>query len=266
MLQHADAAVLHLLFAKDKRPDRAAIRAIIAKQRAVAIGTDPLEDATPFPPSGAGNGGDAHPETNVQGWIELLRDGLSFDLHGLAPDVLPAFPIVRHRFDLPKMPSAEQYDALVVVPGPHLAAGGRSLPVLKGMLALARDLTQHFDDLAAVVWAPSCAAIGRRFFESVITAWLDGGPFPALGLTAFEQASDDALQSCGLDFWIGQELRIEAPLSADRVAATRLGIRLTNQLVIVGGLAESERITAPDGTRLVMHPSRDRKLIRVWRE
>lgn len=257
--------MLHLLFSKGKRPDRDAIRAYIAQQQTVAIGTDPAQDATPNPQAGFGAGG-VHPQTTAPGWIELLREGLSFDLHGLAPGAAPAFPAIRHRFDLPLVPTAEAYDSLVIVPGPHLAAGARSQPVLKGMLGLTRDLTQHFDDLAAVAWAPSCSAIGRRFFESVITAWLDGGPFPALGLTAFEPASDDALQSLGLDFWIGQELRIEAPLSADRVAATRLGIRLVNQLVIVGALQESERITAPDGTRLVMHPSHDRNLIRVWRE
>jgi len=134
------------------------------------------------------------------------------------------------------------------------------------MLALARDLAQHFSHLGAIAWGPSRSAIGRRFFESVVTAWLDGGPFPALGLTAFEHLRDGALQSVGLGCWIGQEVRIELPLSADKVAATRLGIRLVNQLVIIGGLKQSERITAPDGTRLVMHPSRDSTIVRVWRE
>jgi hypothetical protein len=61
-------------------------------------------------------------------------------------------------------------------------------------------------------------------------------------------------------------VRIELPLSTDKVAATRLGIRLVNQLVIMGGLTQSERITAPDGTRLVIHPSRDSTIVRVWRE
>jgi hypothetical protein len=43
-------------------------------------------------------------------------------------------------------------------------------------------------------------------------------------------------------------------------------VRLVNQLVIVGGLDESERIVEPDGTRLVMRPARNRNFIRVWRE
>ncbi|MEM6857882.1 MAG: hypothetical protein AAF559_08415 [Pseudomonadota bacterium] len=131
---------------------------------------------------------------------------------------------------------------------------------------MARDLTHHFDDLEAIVWPPSQSAIGRRFFESISTAWLDGGPFPALGLTAFKETMDGALQSVGMDFWIGQELRIELPLSNDKVAATRLGVRLVNQLIAVGGLEDSERIVAPDGSRLIMRPSRNRKFIRVWLE
>ncbi|MDP4605412.1 MAG: hypothetical protein NWS68_04570 [Erythrobacter sp.] len=228
----------------------------------VAIGIDPSPDTTPDQQAVPVMAGAAVPQL----WLELLREGLSFDLCGLMPGPGCPLPAVRHRFDLGDLPSAEGFDALAIVPGPHLAGGARSQPVLRGMLALARDLTQHFTDLAAIVWAPSHSAIGRRFFESVVTAWLDGGAFPALGLTAFEQQPDGALQSVGLDCWIGQEVRIEPPLSTDKVAATRLGIRLVNQLVITGGLKQSERITAPDGTRLVMHPSRDSTIVRVWRE
>lgn len=140
------------------------------------------------------------------------------------------------------------------------------MPVVKAMIALARDLVHHFDSLEAVVWPASRSAIGRRFFESVTTAWLDGGPFPALGLTAFRETIDGAMQSTGLDFWIGQELRIEPPLSSDKVAATRLGVRLVNQLIAVGGIEGDERIVAPDGTRLLLRTSRNGRFIRVSRE
>ncbi len=134
------------------------------------------------------------------------------------------------------------------------------------MLALACDLVLHFSDCEAVCWGPSRSVIGRRYFESVVSAWLDGGPFPALGLTAFGEMPDGALQSVGLAFWIGQELRIEPPLSRDKVAAARLGVRLVNQLVLTGGITDDERIIAPDGSPLVLRASRDRALISVWRE
>lgn len=189
-----------------------------------------------------------------------------FDLCGLNPGNAGDFPQIDHRFDLKEMPSAAQYEALQLMPGQHLAGGENSIPVVKGMAGLARDLVQHFEDLKAVVWPPSASVIGQRFFESVSTAWLEGGAFPALGLTAFRETIDGALQSRGLDFWIGQELRIEPPLSSDKVAATRLGVRLINQLVLVGGIDGNERIIAPDGTRLILRTSRNGKFVRVARE
>lgn len=199
-------------------------------------------------------------------WLELLREGLAFDLSGLAPGNATAFPDVAHRFDLDVIPSETRFEALHLAPGHHLAGGERSMPVVKGLVGLARDLVHHFDDLRAIVWPPSLSAVGQQFFESVTTAWLEGGPFPALGLTAFRETVDGALQSEGLSFWIDQELRIEPPLSFDKVTATRLGVRLINQLILVGGIDECERIVAPDGTRLILRNSRNGRFIRVWHE
>jgi len=164
------------------------------------------------------------------------------------------------------MPTGSRYEALQLAPGHHLAGGERTMPVARGLVTLARDLVVHFDDVEAVIWPPSSSAIGHQFFESVVTAWLEGGPFPALGLTAFRETIDGALQSEGLDFWIGQELRIEPPLVSDKVAATRLGVRLANQLILVGGIEGSERVVAPDNSSLVMRTSRNGRFVRVWRE
>jgi hypothetical protein len=241
-----------VLFASGKRPDRGAIAAFAARQRSVVLSHDP-QSGDPV--------ADGQPQ-----WVEVLRDGLTFDIGGLAPGPAAAFPLIQHRFDLPEMPAPGAFEALAVGPGPHLASGRRSLPVVRGTLALACDMVRQFPDLAAVRWGPSRSVIGRRYFESVMSAWLDGGPFPALGLTAFVAGADGALASIGLDFWIGQELRIEPPLGADKVAATRLGVRLVNQLVLAGGLTGDERIIAPDGTRLALRPSADRTTISVWRD
>jgi hypothetical protein len=258
-----------LLFARGTRPTRAAILGFAARQQSVLVSHDPageagvelaVADGEPRAPGPRSAG------AQDEMWLELLRDGLTFDLRGLAPGPCSVAPPIIHRFDFAPGEGEHQLEALAILPGPHLAGGERSMPVMKAMLALARDLTQHFPDLLAIHWAPSHSAIGRRFFESVITAWLDGGAFPALGLTAFEETHDGALQSIGLADWIGQEVRIEPPLTNDKIAATRLGVRLVNQLVIVGGLDESERIIAPDGTRLVMQTSRNSQFIRVRRE
>ncbi|NQX94505.1 MAG: hypothetical protein HRT64_06240 [Erythrobacter sp.] len=85
-----------------------------------------------------------------------------------------------------------------------------------------------------------------------------------MGLTAFRETIDQGLQSVGLDYWIGQELRIEAPLASDKVAATRLGVRLINQLILMGGLEKDEAIIGPDGSRLVLRLSENHKYVRVF--
>lgn len=243
-----------MLFAKGKRPDRLAVRAFAGRQPSVTVSHDPV------PENAAGS------EPDGVRWVELLSEGLTFDLSGLAPGPASAFPAFTHRFDLPALPTSDACEAVVLRPGPHLAEAAGSMPVMRGLLALGCDIVRQFDDLVAVGWGPAGTLIGPRFFESVTSAWLDGGPFPALGLAAFAEMPDGALESVGLAFWTGQELRIEPPLSVDRVAATRLGIRLANHLVIIGGLADDDRIVAPDGTRLVLRPSRSRAVISVWRE
>ncbi|MBU7578917.1 MAG: hypothetical protein KAF27_00370 [Porphyrobacter sp.] len=255
-----------MLFASGKRPDRLAIRAFVGRQPSLSVSHDPVADEASSDNS-VGRAPDAEALWPGQlHWLELLREGLTFDLSGFAPGPAAPFPAFAHRFDLPALPAPDAYEALVLRPGPHLADGAASLPLMRGLLALGCDLVRQLPDVVAVGWGPAGTAIGARFFESVTSAWLEGGPFPALGLTAFTQTEDGALESVGLAFWIGQELRIEPSLTADRVAATRLGIRLVNHLVLIGGLSDDDRITAPDGSRLVLRPSRSRAVVSVWRE
>jgi hypothetical protein len=106
--------------------------------------------------------------------------------------------------------------------------------------------------------------MGARYFCSVIDEWTAGGAFPALALTAFRPTIDEGLQSVGLSFLTGQEVRLEPALVTDRTAATRLGVRLVNLLVGVGRLDAPELITAPEGGRLRLEPSANGRFVRVF--
>ena len=250
----AKTGALYLVFAAGKRPTRDEIVELTRGDNEASISHDPSHETQ-----------EAEGEAN-QSWLELLRVGLTFDLSGLSPGEACAIPPFEHRFDLDHTAELTAGEAICIAPGRSLAGSASSLPVSKGALALAADIARHFENLLAVIWPPSASAIGRRYFESVTTAWLHGGPFPALGLSAFENASDGALQTVGLDYWIGQELRIEPPLSDDHLAATRLGNRIINRLVLLDGIEESERVFAPDGTPLILRPSRNGKFVRVTRD
>ena len=260
---------IYLLFAEGQRPDRHAIHKFAETNSSTTVTLDPaqrpalrvVEDDDTAASIAAAQ---ASARSSESDWVELLRNGLTFDLEGLAPGEGFEVPETANFFDCPANFNVETSSAIRLSAGAHLAGSEGSLPVLRGLLGLARDLVQHFDQISTAIWPPSASAIGRRFFESTTTAWLDGGAFPALGLTAFKETIDGGLESVGLEFLIGQELRIEPALVRDKVAATRLGVRLINQLVLTGKILQSEQIIAPDGQELRIAPSQNGKYARLW--
>jgi hypothetical protein len=237
-----------LLFAGGQRPDARAVEEGIARAGRLTI-THRFADA----------GGD-----EVIGF-ELLRDGMTYDLMGLAPGAAEPLPPVRHRYGLENGAVGSGFEALALRPGPHLAAGGHSVPVIRTMAGIAAALVPELVGLRALAWPPARALIGPGLFATSVTTWLAGGAFPALGFTAFAEAPDGGLMSDGLAWFTGQELRIAPELAKDRVAAARLGVRLINQLVLQGKVTSNEAIVAPDGGRLALEPTRDGRIVRVRR-
>lgn len=200
------------------------------------------------------------PGEGEENWLELLINGLTFDLRGLAGGAAAEMPALRHRFGLEDAPDTVEAVSLAV--GPHLAGGESMMPIVRSQLALALGLAA-LPGLVAVAWAPARSAMAVNYFKPLVSAWLEGGPFPALGLTAFTLALDGGLQSEGLAFLIGQELRLEPELAEDRVAATKLAVRLVNELVEHGEVTGRLEMTGPDGAPLVLQPSANNTFVRV---
>lgn len=235
-----------MLFPSGERPDARAVAEAFAAQPRAAISHDP--------------GGAAGEED----WLELVSDGMTFDLTGLAPGDPMEDAQYTFRFDCPPDMLETRHEALRLAPGPHIAEGAGMLPIVRGHAALGALLAGALRGVSAVGWAPAAALMGVGYFRSVTEAWLGGGPFPALALTAFRPTIDDGLQSVGLAHFTGQEVRLEPPLVADRTAATRLGVRLVNLLVGVGPLEKPDLVTGPDGAMLRLEPSPNGRFVRVF--
>lgn len=232
-----------LLFRLGARPDAAQVRALAASGGFAVVHEPAVDDA-------------------AVNWLELLINGVSFDLVGLAGGQAAETPAPRHRFALD---SGEEpgVEAVALVPGPHLAGGEAMLPVVRSQLALALCLA-GLPGLVGIAWETAQSWMEVGYFTRSISAWLEGGVFPALGLTAVVPAFDGALHSEGLAFFTGQELRLEPELAQDRAATTKLAVRLLNKLVGQPPVAARYAFAGPAGEPLALEPSPNGRFVRVW--
>jgi hypothetical protein len=243
-LAPAGPGALLLLFPAEQRPDAATLHA-------TAAGSDRLAVA-----------GGLDDENGLLG-IELLRDGMTYDLIGAAPGLGIAVTPLPHRMGVSADVHGAGMEALALRAGPHLSQGPAMLPVVRTMMGVASMIVPHLPGLAAVGWNESGTLIGCEYFVSMTSAWLAGGAFPGMGLISFVPERDGGLRSEGLAFFTGQELRLAAELAEDRDAGARLGVRLVDQLVGRPARTRREALVGPDGRHLMLEPSLDRRLLRV---
>lgn len=161
------------------------------------------------------------------GCAELLRDGLIFDIAGLAGGEALASPEAVHRVALPPQLSLAGREAAWFMVGPHLAGAENLSPVLRVAAGILRHLT-GLDGVEAIVWRPARIVMSPAWFVEAVDLWLAGGPFPALARTP------DSLRSEGLAFLIGQEFTLWAREGGPSREDSRAAVRLTDWLFAHG--------------------------------
>jgi hypothetical protein len=252
--QHLGSAV-SLLFAAGRRPGADSIRQLAEKQAGFSISFDPGSEQMR---------GEAAPGEPGQEWLELLANGLTFDLVGLAPGAPAEPPPCVHAYALPANAEPVGMDALTVRPGPHLAGGHTMIPIVRSLAWLAATLAQ-IDGVEAVAWHPARSWCGADYFRQGVLRWIEGGVFPGLGLTALAATADGGMHSEGLALFTGQELRIEPELMSDKAAGAKIAVRLIDYLVEAGRIEAPQRISGPDGRPLRLEPSVNGRFVRAWR-
>ncbi|MGH7095280.1 MAG: hypothetical protein ACREFB_17335, partial [Stellaceae bacterium] len=196
-----------LLFAAGRRPGADAIRQLVQGQGEFSISFDPAGES----------GSESDTPADGQTWLELLANGLTFDLVGLVPGAPAAAPPCVHGYAVRGIADPAALESLTLRPGPHLAGGHAMMPVIRSQAWLAASLAQ-LDGVDAVAWHPARSWCAPGYFREGVLRWIEGGVFPGLGLTALADAPDGGMHSEGLTPFIGQELRIEPELMADRAA------------------------------------------------
>lgn len=237
------APVAALLFEPGRAPALADVQALAQRNGRFAVNV-PVDGSD-------GSGGSAT-------WLELLRDGLTFDLAGF--DGVHALPdgAVVHQVGFEPGPPLRDHAALTIAPGPHLAGAAHLLPVVRVLAALLVDLLE-LPGAVAVVWLPAHLASTPGWFTRAVGAWLVGGPFPALALAAIDRR-DAIFTSWGLRFLIGQEFRFVARDGVPDDRDSRLVLRLADWLVAHGRVDAGREVVLagagavwlePDGAGLV---------------
>lgn len=248
-----------LLFARGERPRAEDVHALTTSGGGFSVSLDPYAES-----EDAGLHSGDQPEADASRWVELLLNGLSFDLTGLAPGLNEDEPPFAYGFGLPQGFPPEPLEAITLRPGGHLAGGATLLPVVRGLALLAARLSE-LPGLQAIAWHPARCWSAPQHFHDSVTRWCEGGAFPALGLAGLRPTAEGGLQSEGLALFTGQELRLQRALTEDRAEAAKLAIRLLHWLVERGPLVEAEQLIGPDGEPLLLEPSGNGRFIAAWR-
>lgn len=256
-----NASAVSLLFAAGSRPTCASIKSLSASGGNFVVSLDPAEDIR--------DGDSAEKDRRQDDWLELLANGLTFDLHGLAPGKQCAAPPKAHFFGLGADFEAgfEQLgglEVLTLTPGPHLIGSNVMMPVMRCLALLAAKLS-GLPDLKAIAWHPARTWNSPTHFCQGVERWIEGGVFPGLGLTALAKAENGGIHSEGLALFTGQELHISPALVQDQAEAAKLALRLIHWLVENGKLTSSESMIGPDGSPLRLEPSENLRIVEVWR-
>lgn len=240
-----NATGLSLLFAAGARPTARDLELLLA---------DPGFDL----PAAISHRPDDGPH-GVPDWLEILASGMAFDVTGLAPGEPAASPSARHFFGLPDKADTFPFEAIRIAPGDHVAAGGSMIPLVRVMMALALGMA-GLPGLRAVCWHPVSSWMDAGYFARVMRTWLAGGAFPALGLAAMIRGEDGEIESRGLRFFIGQELRVQARGGETDAETVKLAVRAADLLVRAGRLERAQELTGPGGEPLFAEPSADGRL------
>ena len=245
--EQSNVSAVSLLFAPGKRPRALDICAQAKSSGQFSISLDPSAD-----------GG------QEEGWLELLANGMTFDLVGLAPQAVIEVPQTIHAFGLREKLDVGTLQPVLITPGPHLAAGSAMFPVVRTLAMIAAQLVE-LDGVDAVAWHPARAVSDAGYFRRSVLRWIEGGAFPGLGLSALVPTDDGGLASEGLALFTGQELFLTPDVVSDKAEGAKIALRLLNWLVENGRVTEVLEFTGPSGEALRIEPTDDPGRVKLRR-
>lgn len=198
------------------------------------------------------------------GWLELIAMGLTYDVSGLFPaGAAPAID-AEHFYGFEASGREPRLEAVRVVPGPHLTAGRPPIPVIRVLAGLGAELAR-LPGLRAIGWQSASSAMSPAYFMSAVRAWLVGGAFPALGLTALFPAGDGTIRSEGLALFTGLELQVE-PVAGETPQELAKFAALAAHVLVQSGQEGLSSLVDASGRPGNSDIDLVKGLVRLWRK
>lgn len=216
---HGDRDLIcHLWFA-GPRPDASAIRAVIAKVPVAKLAHDVAPDGT----------------------LTFEYGGFAIVARGLAPSdpLMVDAPEYAFAIDAAHLGNTQAIElSLNAIRANGSTGSGDAVRAL----AEAALAISGAGDCVAVGWRPAQSVMGSAYFARVMGDWLEGGPFPALGLVSLAVSHGDGLVSVGLRAVCGQEVEIAADAGMSAADRARLAVRLIDHLARSGAIGEAQEV------------------------
>ena len=130
--------------------------------------------------------------------------------------------------------------AVTIAASPGFSTQFDPVEMLRDQCALALDLLDT--EAVGVFWSGAGCLMGADYFRRMAGIWIDGGAFPALGLTALTRDGSGAMVSEGLDLLAGQEVSVFPGQGMDVPDQARLAIRMIDFLVREGPIQQDQTI------------------------
>jgi len=137
-------------------------------------------------------------------------------------------------------------------------------PIIRVLNGLGAELAR-LPGVRAVGWEPSRSWMAPAWYMTAIRAWLVGGAFPAIGLTAFTPHENGVFQSTGQSLFTGYEVLV-VPVDGEEPHETaKLAARAIHVLA-QSGAKGLEAITDAKGHAIFHDDVQGHGLLRLWRK
>jgi len=157
----------------------------------------------------------------------------------------------------------KQLSGISIAISENIAVGKGNETINRTLLQLARHIGQSIK-ADSIIWQPAQLHIGFDYFVGAIEHYIAGGPFPVLVQIAISATPEGEMQTRGLSYFAGQEIRMSAPTNYAANEVVKRLVRIAHDIATNGRIEEeSEQDGFIPGETLTIIPDEDGQSVEI---